>query len=152
MIFSAFQKHLISHFEISGDFVRKREYEKKMSYFLLFDIFFENFNISENNIIIVKAAKVQNYQGMPMVINAGQLFFPQSALCPILFLSPWHFQTCFGHVRGAQGQVTCHKTLGTCYLACCVPLGRVGPNLRAYGCKTRQMADQGENIAVVLYY
>jgi len=34
-----------------------------MSYFLLFDIFFENFNISENNIIIVKAAKVQTLLG-----------------------------------------------------------------------------------------
>jgi hypothetical protein len=58
MIFSAFQKHLISHFEISGDFVRKGNMRKKCHTFLLFDIFFENFNISENNIIIVKAAKV----------------------------------------------------------------------------------------------
>jgi len=47
-------------------------------------------------------------------------------------LCPCH--TCFGHVPKVRGHVTCYKTLGTCYLACYVPLGT--HNMGVYGCKT----------------
>ncbi len=37
------------------------------------------------------------------------------------FLDPCY--TCFEHVIGVRGYVTCYKTLGTCYLACYMPSG-----------------------------
>ncbi len=34
---------------------------------------------------------------------------------------------------GTTGYVTCYKTMGTCFLACCTPLGIC--NMGGYGCK-----------------
>ncbi len=48
-----------------------------------------------------------------------------------LFLDACHI--CFGHVMGARSYVTCYKTMGTCFLACCMPLGTC--NMGCYGCK-----------------
>jgi hypothetical protein len=70
------------------------------------------------------------------------IFFPPFVVCPISFhiaiskhvSNPCN--TCFGHVMNDKVYVTCYKTLGTCYLACYVPLDT--SNMGGYGCKTWQ--------------